>query len=112
MKVMFVNRDRNAALWRLSMNAGRSTLSRGLPLHRFVDVESPAAYASPEAAVLTRLFASLVTDYLNELAYPADLAGVFAVRFCWSSTVLACLWQYGRRSNCNHADGTQGSSTT
>ncbi len=49
-------------------------------MRRFVDVESPAAYASPEASVLTRLFANLVTDYLNELAYPADLAGVFAVR--------------------------------
>ena len=49
---------------------------------RFVDVESPAAYASPEAAVLTRLFTSLVTDYLNELAYPADLAGACAAVVC------------------------------
>ena len=43
-------------------------------------MESPAAYASPEASVLTRLFAKLLTDYLNELAYPADLAGAFAVK--------------------------------
>ena len=63
-------------------------LSGSLHMRRFVDVESPAAYASPEAAVLTRLFANLVTDYLNELAYPADLAGAFALGCCWSSSVL------------------------
>ena len=63
------------------------TLSR-----RYVDVESPAAYASPEASVLTRLFAKLLTDYLNELAYPADLAGTPAARL-WrlSIVVVACL---------------------
>jgi uncharacterized RDD family membrane protein YckC len=35
----------------------------------------PAAYTSPEAAVLTKLFARLLADALNELAYPASLAG-------------------------------------
>ena len=35
----------------------------------------PAAYGSPEAAVLTKLFARLLADALNELAYPASLAG-------------------------------------
>ena len=74
------------------------SLSRPLHVHRFVDVESPAAYASPEAAVLARLFANLVTDYLNELAYPADLAGAQAIGFCRQ---VLCLgpWQHSRRSN-------------
>ena len=48
---------------------------------RYVDVESPAAYSSPEASVLARLFTKLLTDYLNELAYPADLAGVLVTDF-------------------------------
>ena len=34
------------------------------------------AYASPEAAVLTRLFVKLLNDYLNETAYDAELAGL------------------------------------
>ena len=34
------------------------------------------AYASPEAAVLTRLYVKLVNDYLNETAYDAELAGL------------------------------------
>ena len=42
----------------------------------YLDVESPAAYASPESSVLTRIFAKLLSDSLNELVYPADLAGV------------------------------------
>mmetsp|Transcript_10931 Transcript_10931/g.29980 ORF Transcript_10931/g.29980 Transcript_10931/m.29980 type:complete len:1056 (-) Transcript_10931:352-3519(-) len=41
-----------------------------------VDFQAPEAYASPEAAVCTRLFVKLVADALNELAYPADLAGL------------------------------------
>lgn len=42
----------------------------------YLDIESPAAYASPESSVLTRIFTKLLNDSLNELAYPADLAGV------------------------------------
>jgi len=42
----------------------------------YVDFQCPEAYASPEAAVCTRLFVKLVADGLNELAYPADLAGL------------------------------------
>jgi hypothetical protein len=34
------------------------------------------AYASPEAAVLTKVFALLMDDHLNEVAYDADLAGL------------------------------------
>ena len=34
------------------------------------------AYASPEAAVLARLYVKLVNDYLNETAYDAELAGL------------------------------------
>ncbi|BDA50691.1 Insulin-degrading enzyme [Coccomyxa sp. Obi] len=36
----------------------------------------PEAYTSPEAAVLTRLFVKLLSDYLNEIAYDAELAGL------------------------------------
>lgn len=42
----------------------------------FLGFAMPAAYTSPEAAVLTKLFARLLADALNELAYPASLAGV------------------------------------
>ncbi|KAF5840753.1 Metalloenzyme, LuxS/M16 peptidase-like protein [Dunaliella salina] len=41
-----------------------------------IDFQTPEAYASPEAAVCTRLYVKLVADALNELAYPADLAGL------------------------------------
>jgi secreted Zn-dependent insulinase-like peptidase len=41
----------------------------------FLGFAMPAAYTSPEAAVLTKLFARLLADALNELAYPASLAG-------------------------------------
>lgn len=41
----------------------------------FLGFAAPAAYVSPEAAVLTKLFARLLADALNELAYPASLAG-------------------------------------
>lgn len=44
----------------------------------YLDIESPAAYSSPEASVLTRIFTKLLNDSLNELAYPADLAGGLA----------------------------------
>ena len=36
----------------------------------------PEAYASPEAAVLTRLFVKLLDDRLSELSYEAELAGL------------------------------------
>lgn len=39
-------------------------------------VQSPAAYASPESAVCVRLLVKLLGDYLNEVAYPAELAGL------------------------------------
>ncbi|KAG2487100.1 hypothetical protein HYH03_014213 [Edaphochlamys debaryana] len=42
----------------------------------YLDVQSPEAYTSPRAAVLTRLFVKLMLDYLNEVAYPAQQAGL------------------------------------
>ncbi|KAK9803974.1 hypothetical protein WJX72_009535 [[Myrmecia] bisecta] len=36
----------------------------------------PEAYATPEYAVLTRIFVKLLADYLNEISYPAELAGL------------------------------------
>jgi secreted Zn-dependent insulinase-like peptidase len=41
----------------------------------FLGFAMPAAYESPEAAVMTKLFARLLADALNEIAYPASLAG-------------------------------------
>eukprot|EP00897_Mesotaenium_endlicherianum_P007056 jgi/Mesen1/6379/ME000329S05544 len=41
-----------------------------------LDLLSPAAYSTPEAAVLTRLFAKLLRDDLNEFAYLAEVAGL------------------------------------
>ncbi|KAF9454625.1 insulin-degrading enzyme [Macrolepiota fuliginosa MF-IS2] len=41
-----------------------------------LDIRSPASYASPRAAVLTRLYTDLVNDALTEFAYDADLAGL------------------------------------
>jgi insulysin len=38
--------------------------------------QCPAAYASPEAAVHVRMMVKLLGDYLNEMAYPAELAGL------------------------------------
>jgi len=37
----------------------------------FWHLSSPASYASPEAALLTRLFAALLQDYLNEIGETA-----------------------------------------
>ena len=37
--------------------------------------QSPEAYASPEASVLTRLLVKLLQHELNEVTYPAELAG-------------------------------------
>ncbi|MEW5314724.1 MAG: hypothetical protein WDW38_006196 [Sanguina aurantia] len=42
----------------------------------YLDFQTPEAYASPTAAVLTRLYVKLLLDYLNEMAYPAELAGL------------------------------------
>jgi secreted Zn-dependent insulinase-like peptidase len=39
-------------------------------------LQTPAAYASPESAVCVRLLVKLLGDYLNEAAYPAELAGL------------------------------------
>ena len=41
----------------------------------YVGFAAPAAYTDPVAAVLTKLFARLLTDGLNEVAYAATLAG-------------------------------------
>lgn len=42
----------------------------------FLGFASPAAYVDPEAAVLTKLYVRLLADALNEIAYPASLAGI------------------------------------
>ena len=42
----------------------------------WLEVIAPAAYSSPAAACLTRLFFRLVTDELTEFAYPAECAGL------------------------------------
>jgi len=42
----------------------------------FMEVMTPAAYAAPSAACLTRLFFRLVNDELTEFAYPAECAGL------------------------------------
>lgn len=42
----------------------------------YLDFQCPAAYASPESSVATRLVVKLADDYLNELTYPAELAGL------------------------------------
>jgi hypothetical protein len=44
--------------------------------HPCTHTQSPAAYASPESAVCVRLLVKLMCDYLNELTYPAELAGL------------------------------------
>ncbi|TCD63541.1 Insulinase (Peptidase M16) [Steccherinum ochraceum] len=41
-----------------------------------VDIRNPVANESARAAVMTRLFAELVTDSLTEFSYDADLAGL------------------------------------
>ncbi len=43
----------------------------------YVDVFCAEAYVTPEAAVYTRLVVKLLADYLNELTYPAELAGLY-----------------------------------
>lgn len=41
-----------------------------------VEMRTPVAIESPIASVLTKLYAALVTDALNEYSYDADLAGL------------------------------------
>lgn len=43
----------------------------------YVDVLCAGAYTSPEAAMHTRLIIKLLTDALNEMTYPAELAGLY-----------------------------------
>jgi insulysin len=40
------------------------------------EINSPAAYESPTAVVMSKLFCKLLTDSLNEYAYDADIAGL------------------------------------
>eukprot|EP00898_Chlorokybus_atmophyticus_P006740 jgi/Chlat1/7067/Chrsp57S06767 len=42
----------------------------------YIDFTCPEAYISPANAVLTRFFAKLTMDYLNEVAYLAEIAGL------------------------------------
>ncbi|KAL4858339.1 Insulin-degrading enzyme-like 1 [Chlorella vulgaris] len=42
----------------------------------YINLQLPEAYVTPEAAVLTQLYTKLLNDYLSELAYDADLAGL------------------------------------
>ncbi|EFN55439.1 hypothetical protein CHLNCDRAFT_35384 [Chlorella variabilis] len=49
-----------------------------------------ASYVSPEAAVLTQLFAKLLNDYLSEVTYDADLAGLhYGVRATTAGLLLS-----------------------
>ena len=41
-------------------------------MNLYVNVIAPAAYASPDAACLTRVFAKMVADEVNEYAYHAE----------------------------------------
>ena len=66
-----------------------------------MDFQAPEAYASPEAAVMTRLFVKLLTHHLSEVSYDAELAGLsynvhntqsgFQVCICFSVGVCVCL---------------------
>jgi insulysin len=40
------------------------------------EINSPVAYESPAAVVMSKLFCKLLTDSLNEFAYDADIAGL------------------------------------
>ena len=42
----------------------------------FIELVAPAAYHTPAAAVLTRLFTKLLSDELTEFAYDAEVAGL------------------------------------
>ena len=61
----------------------------------YLDIQSPAAYASPEASVLTHIFTKLLSDALNEVSYPAELAGkaglpLSGCQHCSPSFTLVC----------------------
>jgi insulysin len=57
-----------------------------------IEMRTPVANESPIASVLTKLYASIVTDALNEYSYDADLAGLVfsfepsSLGFCVSVT--------------------------
>ena len=60
-------------------------------------LSTPAAYMSPEAAVMTQLFAQIVEEELNEFAYDADIAGL---RFQVSASVRGlelCVFGYNHK---------------
>ena len=46
----------------------------------YLDVVTPAAYASPAAAMQTAIYFRLLQDELTEFAYPAEVAGLTYVR--------------------------------
>lgn len=52
----------------------RFKLPKGLV---FIQIFSSIAYSSPKNACLCRLFSMLVDDHLNEIAYYADVAGLY-----------------------------------
>jgi insulysin len=45
-------------------------------LHSFPFHPYAEAYLTPEAAVMVQLYAALLNDYLSEVTYPAELAGL------------------------------------
>lgn len=60
--------------WLRSIHAprlGTPPITAPLPV-----LQIPEASASPDASVCSRLFVKLLSDYLNEMAYPAELAGL------------------------------------
>lgn len=42
----------------------------------YLHLHLPESYCSPTSAVLTQLFARLISDSLSEVAYPAEVAGL------------------------------------
>ena len=66
-----VVRDRRMALWHKTDDVFRRPKT-----NMFIELVTPAAYHSPAAAVLTRIFTKLLTDELTEFAYDAEVAGL------------------------------------
>ena len=58
-------------LWHKTDNVFRRPKS-----NMYIELVAPAAYHTPGAAVLTRVFTKLLTDELTEFAYDADVAGL------------------------------------
>ncbi|GAB4818102.1 hypothetical protein N2152v2_005148 [Parachlorella kessleri] len=49
------------------------------------------SYLTPEAAVLTQLYTKLLNDYLSEVTYPAELAGLtYGIRSTTSGLFMSC----------------------